>query len=657
MLQYQYNLAGQLKQITDPWNATVTYNRDKTGRETGLTATGYKDQNQWTNRDVTTFASNIKYRAWSGIKDFANGSPIGNGSFAMGYDSRLRMTRFTGAGRTTEHDYYNDGQVKEVRDLYYGSNFLRKYEYDQAARLTKAHAGGTAQTAASPYSLNYGYDEWGHTTSRTGSNWSNALANFSATYTNNHDNNMKYDPAGNVKNYFAPSTDDAGTYYDAANQQFTQFVDSGPYIARIRENYYDGDGKKVFYKTNNGSFVNGSYTHTGDYYYIRSSVLGGAVVAEYNDFFAYSFTDSMSYVYLKGVQVAFQRGAHQTTGDKYVVWTSHNPVVGSYLAQYQLNNSSYQPVTYPYGEMLTDPLGSYIGVSESLPPVSIPEPFTFAMGQSIDQRGKCYADYVETPCSVVQRWLNSGVGEHAPWDNTDTRWVKNANNGNGGYVLHVYGVENGYYGFRPTGTSNWARPKLQPRGSQADTAGEEEKDDEWEPARRILRENIARIAENQKGSQQWLYDVAKDNFDPGDNKCNKFVADVLTMAGVPGALVPKRPGIIGAILKRPPLAGEWANPNFNIPGWAVVTDGSVQRGDIIAEPHEYSDASGHVGIVVGARRTASASAVADPAGLIVINDWGFRPENHVTIRRYVGPVFKTGRLARAGNSGSTCPAD
>lgn len=106
--------------------------------------------------------------------------------------------------------------------------------------------------------------------------------------------------------------------------------------------------------------------------------------------------------------------------------------------------------------------------------MSIPEPFTFAMGQSIDQRGKCYADYVETPCSVVQRWLNSGVGEHAPWDNTTTQWVKYANNGRGGLVLHVYRSENGYYGFHPTSTSNWARPKLQQRGSMADSASEEE---------------------------------------------------------------------------------------------------------------------------------------------------------------------------------------
>lgn len=386
----------------------------------------------------------------------------------MGYDSQLRLTRFTGAGRTTEHDYYNDGRVKEVRDLYYGGNFLRKYEYDQAARLTKAHAGGTAQTAASPYSLNYGYDEWGHTTSRTGSNWSNALANFSTTYTNNHDNNMKYDPAGNVKNYASPSTDDAYTYYDAANRLFTQLVGGSGGLVKVRENYADGEGKKVYYKTNDGSFVNGSYTHTGNYYYIRSSVLGGAVVAEYNDYFGSSFTDSMSYVYLQGEQLAFQQGAHQTTGDKYVVWTYHNPVVGSYLAQYQLNNSSNQPVTYLYGEFATDPLGSYVGLFESQP-ISVPEPFTFVMGQSIDIRGKCYADYVETPCTVVQKWLNSGVGQHAPLNQYDTRY----NPDTGQYHLTRFTVDwdNGFFGFVPVGAKfgnsagSWYDPASRTEGS------------------------------------------------------------------------------------------------------------------------------------------------------------------------------------------------
>lgn len=462
-LQYQYNLVGQLKQLTDPWSATVTYNRDKTGRETGLTATGYKDQNQWTNRNVTTFASNIRYRAWNGIKDFANGSPIGNGNFAMGYDSQMRLTSFTGAGRTTEHDYYNDGRVKEVRDLFYGSNFLRKYEYDQSARLTKAHAGGTAQTSTSPYSLTYGYDEWGNTTSRTGSNWSQSLASFNTTYTNGHDNNMKYDAAGNVKNYASASSNDPYTHYNAGNQLFTQFVGGSGGLVKVREQYFDGDGGKVLYATFDGSTSNGSYTHVGNYYYIRSSILGGAVVGEYNDLFGYSVTDSMSYVYLQGERLAFQRGAHQSTGDKYVVWEYKNPVVGSYLAQYQLNNSSSQPVTYPYGEMLTDPLGAYLGTAQSQP-INVPEPFTFVMGQSIDQMGKCYADYVETPCTVVQKWRNSGVGQDAPLEQYST--MRNPTTGQNELTRFTVDWDNGFSGFVPLGatyggdgTWRWNRPK------------------------------------------------------------------------------------------------------------------------------------------------------------------------------------------------------
>jgi len=63
--------------------------------------------------------------------------------------------------------------------------------------------------------------------------------------------------------------------------------------------------------------------------------------------------------------------------------------------------------------------------------------------------------------------------------------------------------------------------------------------------------------------------------------------------------------------------------------WKVVTDGSIQPGDIVAEvtggkehPHW-----GHVGIVVGDKRTASAFTLVYPVGMIVINDWGFEPED------------------------------
>ncbi len=466
-LKYEYNLAGQLAQITDPWNATVTYNRDKAGRETGATGTGYKDKNQWTNRDVNTFASNIKYRAWDGIKQFTNGSLGGNNSFAMGYDKQLHLTSFTGGGRTTQHDYYNDGLVKQVTDLYYGSNFLRTYQYDHVQQLKTAQAGGTPQTSSSPYSLTYAYDAWGNTTSRTGSHWSNALTPVSTTYTNNRAANATYDAAGYVigdtANYVNPFLN-----YNAGGQLFTEAIDSGtPYISRWRENYYDGDGAKVFTATYNGSNVNGSYSYQSYNYLIRSSVLGGKVIAEFNDSSTPPVTySSMSYVYLKGVQLGYQKDAHQTTGDKNFVWTYHNPTVGTYFAESQLNNSNNQQVNVTYGDMTFDPVGSFVGLFEPIQ-IDIPPPFVaFSIGQTIeDYNQSCYADGVRTSCGIVQSALRNGWGVTAPWNNTGSVWSPTGGSGGkGGYQLTLFTVDwdNGFYGFVPVGANyssgNWYLP-------------------------------------------------------------------------------------------------------------------------------------------------------------------------------------------------------
>lgn len=466
-LKYEYNLAGQLKQITDPWNAVVTYTRDKAGQETGVTGTGYKDVNQWTNRDVGTFASNIKYRAWGGIKQFTNGTLSGNDGFAMGYDSRLRLTSFTGGNRTTQHTYYNDGLVKDVTDLYYGSNFLRKYEYDHVSQLKMAHAGGTAQTSSSPYSLTYNYDAWGRMTSRGGSNWSNALTPYSTTFTNDRDANMTFDAAGNVKGYSA-NYNDPYMHYNAANQLFTQLESGGSGLVYLRENYPDGDGAKVYYKRSVGSLINGSYTQDCSFYLIRSSALGGKVIAEFKDLTLLAANDplkyySKSYLYLKGVQLGFQENAHKVTGDKHVTWSYHNPTVGSYFAEYQLNNGGGQQVNYPAGEMTFDPLGSYVGISQ--PPQS-PDvaPFTFVSGQAMDPSGKCYADYVETRCEVVQKMLSNGSGAYAPSDSYTT-------GPNNRLERFTVDWDNGFYGFVPVGARRsqsgkaWYDPYTQTEGS------------------------------------------------------------------------------------------------------------------------------------------------------------------------------------------------
>lgn len=79
-----------------------------------------------------------------------------------------------------------------------------------------------------------------------------------------------------------------------------------------------------------------------------------------------------------------------------------------------------------------------------------------------------------------------------------------------------------------------------------------------------------------------------------------------------------------------PLAGDWADPTVIIPHWKVVPQGSfaAQPGDVIAEKVLFwSDATGHVGIVVGPKQTASAASDADIAGRITISDFGFRANN------------------------------
>ena len=141
-----------------------------------------------------------------------------------------------------------------------------------------------------------------------------------------------------------------------------------------------------------------------------------------------------------------------------------------------------------------------------------------------------------------------------------------------------------------------------------------------------LAAEIVRVARSKIGSQEWMYSKEKGSFGKNTNKCNLFVYDVLVEAGVkPPPTIPHY-----IIFSRPPTAGEWADSTIEITGWTVVTD--PKPGDVVAEAHHYSDATGHVGIVVGDKSTVSASALV--GGVIVENDWGFRSDNKPTFRRY-----------------------
>ena len=157
-----------------------------------------------------------------------------------------------------------------------------------------AHVGlGSWGTQDGPYSHHYDYDQYGNLTFREG--WGGTNPAYTLGYTNNRLNAFTYDATGNL-------TDAGGGWtftYDAEGQQ----ASSAAYNV---QQYYDGDrlrAKKV---------ENGTAT-----YYLRSSVLGGQVVAEMNG----GATWQRGYVYLGGELLAVQQDG--------VYWMHQDPVAKS----------------------------------------------------------------------------------------------------------------------------------------------------------------------------------------------------------------------------------------------------------------------------------------------------------------------------------------
>ena len=140
---------------------------------------------------------------------------------------------------------------------------------------------------------------------------------------------------------------------------------------------------------------------------------------------------------------------------------------------------------------------------------------------------------------------------------------------------------------------------------------------------------IVRVARSYIDSKLWMYAVAKDNFGENTNKCNKFVYDIMVEVGINPPPQVTVPGWIWDTI-RPPTAAEWASATVAIPYWNIVAE--PQPGDVVAEAHHYSDATGHCGIVVGNKETVCYSSLL--SGVIDLTDWGFRADSKPTFRRY-----------------------
>lgn len=292
-LSYGYNLADELTSITNQWGAQVSYTYDQAGRPASVLGSGYAG--------VSSYVSNLSYRAF-GLKQmsYSNGRTL-----SLQYDNRMRPTQWSIPGvlrMQYSYTWEQSGRLEFARNLD-NESLDRWFAYDHVGRLIASRSGNEARLAIGeqvpllyngPYSHNYHYDQWGNITSREG--WGGPNPQYSATYINNKMNGMVYDQAGNM-------TDAGGgwTYtYDATGQQATSAT--GNVV-----NVYDGDRLR-------GKRTEGQNTT----YYLRSTVLGGQVIAE----LAQNGIWLRGYVYLGGELLAVQQ-------DASVNWVHQDPLVKS----------------------------------------------------------------------------------------------------------------------------------------------------------------------------------------------------------------------------------------------------------------------------------------------------------------------------------------
>lgn len=309
-IAYGYELGGQLSSITNPWSVYIGYTYDQIGRVTGVTGSGYLN--------YTTYASNMQYRAWGALKQMTYGNNL---QLSVGYNSRQFMSQWkvvkpNNDGVTGYNYFYNNfsentGRVTYAQNLW-DSSLDRSYDYDHVGRVTSTHSGMEARwhalgqpygTIDGPYSQFREYDQWGNITHRVGwGGWQGSgVDEYLAYNTKNqlatnpaNSAAMQYDAAGNLSN------DGYQTYqYNATGQQAYASLTG-------LSQEYDGNNLRVK-KTENG----------GTIYYLRSSVLGGQVIAEITS----SGSWNRGYVYLGSQLLAMHNGG--------VFWVHQDPVAKS----------------------------------------------------------------------------------------------------------------------------------------------------------------------------------------------------------------------------------------------------------------------------------------------------------------------------------------
>lgn len=417
-LTYGYNLANELTSMSIPFSSQgIGYGYDGAGRLSSVSASNFSATYGSSTQSITSFASNISYRAWGGRKDMTYGNTT---SDSITYNQRLQPASYTlnnvnyqntnvpsspvnYTSMSWSYDYYNDGQLHHAYDST-NNWFDRAYAYDHVGRLTEATTyrraeGLSPALAPDPYQQTTSYDVWNNS-SRTGYLYDGGPFGDDGAYVNNRHHEWGYDADGNVTNSF--------TYHntiDAAGKQAhvvsgLQSVGDGtaqfptqPAIDITQG--YDGDGRprsrvqiarqNIYDDTNQNHPLVQVLEDSQASYYATSSVLGGANVMELRPDGQGGAIKKTLWVYAGGQRIAVEENGS-------VNFEHHNPATGSWVTT--LGHPSDRTATREE----RDPVGAETPTSNPYPltpnyvenkwgePLFIDggDPFDYSSGQTID---------------------------------------------------------------------------------------------------------------------------------------------------------------------------------------------------------------------------------------------------------------------------------
>jgi RHS repeat-associated protein len=444
--QYQYNLAGEVAQLTYPSGRQVKPGYDGFGRVTGLSDTF--------NSVNTAYVSAISYNVAQQITQFAYGNGV-VANYGYSSDGRQQLTSLQyskGAQTLFGLNYLyaqngsNNGQIVRAIDMV-DNGRSATYLYDALGRLGQAYTAGS--TGFPNWDLAFSYDQYGNRTDET----PQADTSPSATVPANHllfssspqtnritTGGYGYDANGNLTN------DGVNTLvYNAANQVVSSNNGAASYI-------YDGYGVRVR--------KCGSSCATSSTVYIYA---GGTVIAEYDNA-ATPTAPSREYIDLGGRLAKIEGGAIQYYHPDHLSVRALSDAGGNKIAdrghfpygeQWYASGSSTKFQFTSYDRDLAETGNDYamaryyvprLGQFSSPDPLeSSPNGFAYVINDPInhtDSSGMvcdddcvfnhiaatfgphetCTIDGLDAPCDLAQNLVDTGDAQKCPENDCSERW-------------------------------------------------------------------------------------------------------------------------------------------------------------------------------------------------------------------------------------------